>query len=101
MTKRCIKICLKHCRIDCLECEKKRALRRKSGDKCSLTTNQSHQHSYAVKNVSCVDSYTIKSLLPSDSVQSTCMESGLKEELDFERRADFGVDDGDGKTVRI
>ena len=36
-----------------------------------------------------------------DSVRLTCIESRLKEKLDFERRADFGVGDGDGKTVTI
>ena len=30
-------------------------------DKCSLTTNQSHQHSCVVESVSCVDLYTIVS----------------------------------------
>ena len=32
---------------------------RKSGDRCSLTTNQSHQHSCVVESVSCVDLYTV------------------------------------------
>ena len=35
------------------------------------------------------------------SVQLTCIESRLKERLDFRRRADLSVDDGDGSTVTI
>ena len=71
-----------NCRIRCLECEKKCASGRKNGDTCSLTTNQSHQHSLVVKSVSCVVFYTIvSSLLIVDSVQLTCIESRLKSEF--------------------
>ena len=40
-------------------------------------------------------------IIESDSVQLTCIESRLKERSNFERRADFGVDDGDDKMVTI
>ena len=44
-----------------------------------------------------MDSYTITSYL----VQLLCVELKPKEELNFERCADVGADDGDGKVVTI
>ena len=40
-------------------------------------------------------------MIESDTVQLTCIESRLKERLNVERRAYFGVDDGDDKMVTI
>ena len=40
-------------------------------------------------------------IVESDAVRLTCVELRLKERLDFEWRADIGVDDGDDKTVTI
>ena len=38
-------------------------------------------------------------IFDSGFVQLMCIESRLREELNFERCADFGADEGGGKTV--
>ena len=93
--------CLENCRLRCLECERKGTVARKSGDKCSSTTNQSRQHWCVVESVSCVDSYTIVSLSRVILCNLMCVESRLKEGLTVARRTDFDVDVGDDMMVTI
>ena len=82
--------CLENCCLRCLECERKRTVARKSGDKSSSTTNQSRQRWCVVESVSCV---ILCNLM--------CVEPRPKERLTVARRADFDVYVGDDMMVTI
>ena len=83
----------------CLRYERNCVSGRKSGDKCSL--NHKSETSTFIRCQECelcgfVHDHFIT--FDSDFVQLMCIESRLKEELNFEQCADFGADDGDGKN---